>query len=1275
MRIPRREKLNSILFIVLTALLVMETKQNNFNSVERSPNTFAKILPYWNNIPYKFLSVTFQGGTSIVDTGEGFNIGNGVMDDQWQAKDIHITEDQQFAIKVVEGNSFFEFVLYKINAAEDEFEQVSLLESTASFRNIDRLSFNSNMVDYPLYDPKLRRVVFKYAHLTVYLTIDTEKAEFVSKDQEGMYLKAEVATTNKFLALVHLSETPFNVYLEDNLDKINLCYEKDTYATSGEGSLRVSCELIRGYSLPSVHNDYFLFQHGTLNDYLVFNIGNDVYHKVIMFIDGGVADDRDNEYVETFAVLNDQDFLTSLTVISGSPFSLLTRAELDGDNNVVEDNISIDIISLTSFSLISEKQKTFLNKFGSGGMLVMPNGAIYSIGIEVFSKLYQFETGLNDFCNTDNSHLGIAQNSKGKVLTTSMFCETAQVMANDNCKSLRLFSTECLQCNTGTDCSIVCNYLDDYYDLSQGECESCKVIRGCTRCSINSEESLPTCEVCSEGLVLVNGECKSIEEACPDEQQAYDLNSQTCALCSLFTPGCTKCNFDQQCQECERGKFLAENGTCEECQPGCAACSEANSCDELAKEELNFYLEFQPRMPYLSFKMTILDKENKPVENLPVFIQPGSSRNIFDFTSNGHSLESRTSLNANGDYIVNVALTTEAYQANSQEELNLTVKSKEGSDLSEDYKLSLNPTNLVNIPKKDPNAKEQKVAGAQGPISRVTSGSTIALPAVVAPLSALDASGVLIMSGQFITLSKRFTFINIDFGNSFNGFFENLSEVQPEEKQLDGRALQVIKDKFDKYGISNKFESTLLTKTILYLVGFSLKLIIWIILFVMRSKEKISVLGYKIIKVMRKIHMVLFGICIMDVFFFGLRLVFFAEASGGNATGKILCLLAISFMVYDILELIFARNRINAIEKEEDEVEDEDGVIDLNESAQNLNSNPLEEEEEEKREPFKPKGRLLSPFDIMVLISKGNFKHPQVVRAMENMRRRKKRRERRKLNQANSSNGLPLDQSNNQMEDKDGSKDSKPDLKTKRNGKDELRVIDFGGTYKFISKTNKAMLDYLKTGLKPDKDYPNNSKVPYLTNVIFTLRMIIFQILIISMPQLPGLQVILMMLVEIAYLIFNIVCYKKFKHFKNIAVFLSKVVQSIFVLILFIVFTVINSINSNPNGSLVGGISQGIQGFGIYLIFLAVIIEYCIMALNIIITVYLLICKFLEKKKKTKVRVSFKGIEGFVYRQVAPKRQKKSSQGGKRGTGRSSEGLKANIGQRRANGLNQVLPV
>lgn len=164
------------------------------------------------------------------------------------------------------------------------------------------------------------------------------------------------------------------------------------------------------------------------------------------------------------------------------------------------------------------------------------------------------------------------------------------------------------------------------------------------------------------------------------------------------------------------------------------------------------------------------------------------------------------------------------------------------------------------------------------------------------------------MANQFIALIKRLIFVNINFGKNLSNFLEEIAGIvtvkSVETSYEYERFLSPSTGKFDRFGISLKFEENLKIKSFVYLFGYLMEIFSFLIIVGMERSKEISVKKFKIIKILRKIKFVTFGISMMDLFFFGTRFLIHADLTVENAYEKLLVGICLLLIGYDLVNLL-----------------------------------------------------------------------------------------------------------------------------------------------------------------------------------------------------------------------------------------------------------------------------------------------------------------------------------------------------------------------------------
>ena len=138
---------------------------------------------------------------------------------------------------------------------------------------------------------------------------------------------------------------------------------------------------------------------------------------------------------------------------------------------------------------------------------------------------------------------------------------------------------------------------------------------------------------------------------------------------------------------------------------------------------------------------------------------------------------------------------------------------------------------------------------------------------------------------------------------------------------------------------------------------------------------------------------------------------------------------------------------------------------------------------------------------------------------------------------------------------------------------------------------------------------------PLFENLAFLTKTIIYQVLLVSLPRSPQLQIILLFCTELSYLALLITNYRRFKHLKSVVLFVAKLPLSVFLLLILILcakFSIWESIERRKGTRRASPPSSGLQIVGVALILGSVVVEYILL----IYKLYLSLRDFLRKKKK-----------------------------------------------------------
>jgi uncharacterized membrane protein (DUF485 family) len=155
------------------------------------------------------------------------------------------------------------------------------------------------------------------------------------------------------------------------------------------------------------------------------------------------------------------------------------------------------------------------------------------------------------------------------------------------------------------------------------------------------------------------------------------------------------------------------------------------------------------------------------------------------------------------------------------------------------------------------------------------------------------------------------------------------------------------------------------------------------------------------------------------------------------------------------------------------------------------------------------------------------------------------------------------------------------------------KIVDQEMTLKTLT-INKSMFDFLSAELHPDKITNFKQLLVRQNGFIYILRIILFHTILITNQQLPELQCLLILALELVYVCCNIQKYMACKHFKTKTVFFAKVSQSV-CLIIFVTILAVFAFNKGQKMRPVWA-----QKLGMAIVLIAMTCEFVVMIIGLI---------------------------------------------------------------------------
>ena len=178
-----------------------------------------------------------------------------------------------------------------------------------------------------------------------------------------------------------------------------------------------------------------------------------------------------------------------------------------------------------------------------------------------------------------------------------------------------------------------------------------------------------------------------------------------------------------------------------------------------------------------------------------------------------------------------------------------------------------------------------------------------------------------------------------------------------------------------------------------------------------------------------------------------------------------------------------------------------------------------------------------------------------------------------------------------------------------------VRVIDVKRTIDH-NRLNQAVINHLTSDLKTDKKVVSRL-VNTSSNLVFLTRVLVYPIVLVSLPNSPHVQLGLLCGAELSYFFFILSTYCRFKHLKLCYMFLSQQILSFFLLMFLglCVKLTVSGYGRAPQTVDSRAISFNEQLFGISLIVLAVVTEYIFLLVRIVVKVYEKYRDYVQRKK------------------------------------------------------------
>ena len=406
----------------------------------------------------------------------------------------------------------------------------------------------------------------------------------------------------------------------------------------------------------------------------------------------------------------------------------------------------------------------------------------------------------------------------------------------------------------------------------------------------------------------------------------------------------------------------------------------------------------------------------------------------------------------------------------------------------------------------NPQSKKSEVESARSQgkgISEVNSASGTAIMGISISLGLLggDGGGILIRSNQYLEYVSRLRLINIYYGDRLESFLSGMGNAREFKALTSEQRDHIIlrqngdKAKFNKYFIKISFSGRLLLKTGIFLLSWTMKLLSFVFLYFMKQRNKLSTFLVYFIFYQRKVHFLVVGFTMIDIFMYGCRFILHsnAEMMADQIVMVAVIVLTLVLMVIDfsrIAELSGWAEAIFKMRKLGDKKGQAGGISKVHVKKEVLpSSERLEQSARSKMSeamPFRP-GTRQKKFTLRP--SYKNFKNKVKLKNKKTIKIIKK-----KINQAKTLKNL---------------------------------------------QNNETLEDFLISGITNDS-LVFGSKFCILNNYFFMLKLAIGLVVLNGLHHLPLLQIMLILGVELLDLFNGIYNYTTKRYLISFANFLSK---------------------------------------------------------------------------------------------------------------------------------------
>lgn len=156
---------------------------------------------------------------------------------------------------------------------------------------------------------------------------------------------------------------------------------------------------------------------------------------------------------------------------------------------------------------------------------------------------------------------------------------------------------------------------------------------------------------------------------------------------------------------------------------------------------------------------------------------------------------------------------------------------------------------------------------------------------------------------------------------------------------------------------------------------------------------------------------------------------------------------------------------------------------------------------------------------------------------------------------------------------------------------------------------NETIQKFCTNDLKEDKRFSQNT-VLLMSNFSFLIKLTLIHLVFVCLPFTPRFGLIVMLVVEVAYLIENLRQYIRKRHLKSLVFLLPRVVQSI--VLIFLQSIILRAYNSLEDKKM--PLAQETQNLLVSFILYTTYAEYLILAINVGYIIYSLYSESSRKK-------------------------------------------------------------